>query len=120
MKKLILTAVLFVAATSTSIVSAQTYPGYAMKSFDNKIFFQRTTATTGVLKFENVDGIVVTKSLKNRSQTGEVITWRMSDGGYITLRPTPFNFSSYFCYELEYYNELGNFKWTGRICCENC
>ena len=115
MKKLILTAVLFVAATSTSIVSAQTYPTPQLKSLNKTVMIQRTSETTLTLKFENVNGYVVTEYLKNRSKTGDVVTYTGGDGCYVKLWPTALNFTGYVSYEIEYYNSLGRRIWYTRV-----
>ena len=115
MKKLFLLAVLFVVSTSTLFVSAQTYPQPKLTSFDKTVMFQRTSEATATLKFENVNGYVVTEYLKNRSQSGDVVTYKTSDGGSVVLQPTPFNFSNLASREIEYYNSLGRRLWISRV-----
>ncbi len=115
MKKLFLLAVLFVVSISNLSVFGQAYPLPKLKSFDNTVMFQRMSETTATLKFENVNGYIITENLKNRSKTGEVITYRTSDGYYVKLTPTPFNFSGLVSYEIDYYNPLDRRLWSSRV-----
>ncbi len=115
MKNLILSLLFVLVSTSTSFVSAQTYPQPKLTSPDKKVMFQRTSATTATLKFENVNGYIVTEYLKNRSVTeGEirVITYRTSDGYYIELTPI---ITWCVAFNIDYYTPLDRKLWSSAI-----
>ena len=113
MKKLILAAVLFVVSTINLSVFGQTYAKF--KSFDNTVMFQRTSEIKATLKFENVNGYIVTEYLTCTAGDGNTATYTNKDGSYAILTTTPWNFSGITSYEIDYYNSLGRRLWSSRI-----
>lgn len=110
--------ILFIFSLFVSTISfSQTYTKH--KTLDNTAIFQKTSANTATLKFENEDGYVVTKNCTNRRETAEGLTYMVGNGDYITIvknpwaaMNNPFLPAGTVAFDISFYNSLDRKLWT--------
>ena len=101
--------------TSTMFVSGQTYRKF--KSSGGSTVFQKSSNTTAILRFENVNDQVITMYLTLSSRNGDETLWTSDyDDDYVITKPASIQFTGMdTAYEVTLYNALDRKIWSVRV-----